>query len=159
MNAHSPAPLAPASLAAPSLTEADIARVVPAFYAQVRQDAVLGPIFNDAIDDWPDHLDRLQAFWSSVMLASGRYKGQPVPAHVKHEARIDPAKFARWLELWAETTDALLAPEAAAAMQDKAGRIAESLMLAIQFHREREQRRQAAPASASTDDERTSHAR
>lgn len=128
------------------VSEAEIARVVPAFYAKVRQDPMLGPVFNDAIGNWPEHLEKLQAFWSSVMLASGRYKGQPMPAHVRHEARITPAAFARWLELWAETTGELLPPEAAAALQDKAGRIAESLSLGIQFYRDRQ--RELAPAEA-----------
>ena len=52
------------------ITEDDIAKLVPAFYARVRADAVLGPIFNGAIEDWPHHLAKLQAFWSSVLLTS-----------------------------------------------------------------------------------------
>ncbi|MCV0382631.1 MAG: group III truncated hemoglobin [Erythrobacter sp.] len=119
------------------VSEAEIAQVVPAFYAKVRKDPMLGPIFNDAIADWPEHLEKLQAFWSSVMLASGRYKGQPMRAHVKHATRITPAAFARWLELWGETTRELLPAEAAAAMQNRAGRIAESLALGIQFYQAR----------------------
>jgi hemoglobin len=119
------------------LTEADLKRLVDAFYARVRQDEMLGPIFDGAIDDWPEHLERLQAFWSSVMLTSGRYKGQPIPAHVRHEAAITPAAFERWLALWRETTEALLRPEHAAALQDKASRIAESLSLGIDFYRNR----------------------
>ncbi|KKI17950.1 MULTISPECIES: group III truncated hemoglobin [Sphingomonas] len=120
------------------VSEAEIAAVIPAFYAKVRKDPMLGPIFNDAIGDWPEHLEKLQAFWSSVMLASGRYKGQPMPAHVRHAARITPAAFARWLELWDETTRELLPAEAAAAMQDRAERIAESLALGIQLYQARE---------------------
>ena len=115
------------------IDEAGLARLVDAFYARVRADAELGPIFNDAIADWPEHLERLSAFWSSVMLTSGRYKGQPVPAHAKHAGRITPALFERWLALWAETSDALMAPDAAAALQAKAARIAESLQLALFF--------------------------
>ena len=111
-----------------------------AFYARVRADSALGPIFNDAIHDWPAHLDQLTAFWSSVMLGTGRYKGQPVPAHFKHKDRISPALFDRWLTLWAETTDALLPPDAAAALQEKAARIAESLQLALFFRLEEPQR-------------------
>jgi hemoglobin len=122
------------------ITEADIARVVPAFYAKVRRDPMLGPIFNGAIDEWPEHLEKLQSFWSSVMLTSGRYKGQPMPAHIKHEAQITPAAFARWLELWGDTTASLLSPDQAAAMQDKAARIAESLQLGIHYYRERRER-------------------
>ena len=79
-----------------TIDEAGIARLVHAFYARVRADAELGPIFNDAIEDWPGHLEKLAAFWSSVMLTSGRYKGQPVPAHLKHKSRIPPALFDRW---------------------------------------------------------------
>ncbi|EMD81619.1 group III truncated hemoglobin [Pacificimonas flava] len=119
------------------VSEAEIARVVPAFYVEVRQDPLLGPIFNDAVADWSEHLEKLQAFWSSVMLASGRYKGQPMPAHVRHASRITPAVFARWLELWAKTTSEQLPPEAAADMQERAERIAESLSLGIQFHKDR----------------------
>jgi len=119
------------------VSEEEIAQVVPAFYAKVRKDPMLGPIFNDAIDEWPEHLEKLQAFWSSVMHASGRYKGQPMPAHVKHASRITPDAFTRWLQLWGETTDELLPPDAAAAMQDRAQRIAESLSLGIQFYKDR----------------------
>jgi hemoglobin len=110
-----------------------LARLVDAFYARVRADASLGPVFNDAIGDWPEHLEKLAAFWSSVMLTSGRYKGQPVPAHMKHKSRITPALFDRWLALWARTTDDLMVPEAAAALQDRAARIAQSLQLAMFF--------------------------
>ena len=118
---------------ASKMDEAGLQHVVHAFYARVRSDAELGPIFNGAIDDWPDHLEKLTAFWSSVMLGTGRYKGQPVPTHMKHKDRIRPALFDRWLELWRETTEALMEPEAAMALQTKAARIAESLKLAMYF--------------------------
>jgi len=115
------------------IDEDSLRQLVGQFYTRVRADAVLGPIFNDAIHDWPEHLDLLGDFWSSVMLTSGRYKGRPVPAHQKHAARISPELFDRWLGLWDETSDALMTPEAAAALQDKARRIAESLQLALFF--------------------------
>lgn len=116
-----------------TLDDAGLARLVESFYATVRADDLIGPLFNDAVDDWPHHLGKLAAFWSSVMLTSGRYKGQPVPAHVKHKARITPEMFDRWLMLWRRTTDRLMAPADARALQDKAGRIAESLSLALFF--------------------------
>lgn len=116
------------------MDEAGLRTLVDSFYERVRADAELGPIFNDAIDDWPEHLGRLTDFWHSVMLTSGRYKGQPMPAHMKHRARITPELFQRWLGLWARTTGELMEPQAAAAMQEKAGRIAESLQLAL-FYR------------------------
>ena len=115
------------------IDEAGLARLIPAFYARVREDDELGPVFNDAVHDWPEHLDKLTAFWSSVMLTSGRYKGQPMPAHMKHVARITPALFDRWLALWARTTEELMPPPVAAALQAKAARIAESLQLGLFF--------------------------
>lgn len=124
-------------MSACSLDETAIDLLVPAFYARVRADALLGPIFESAIDDWPHHLAKLKDFWSSVMLASGRYKGQPMPAHIRHETALSKEAFARWLAIWRETTDELLAPAVARAFQDKAARIAESLQLGMQFHRER----------------------
>lgn len=119
------------------ITEADISLLVPAFYDRVRQDSVLGPIFNGAIEEWPRHLETLKAFWSSVMLTSGRYKGQPMVAHFRHEQAMTAENFARWLGLWQEVSDAVLPPEKAAIFQEKAGRIAESLQLGIRFQRER----------------------
>ena len=115
------------------MLEVELQRLVDRFYAKVRQDELIGPIFNAAIGDWPEHLEKLGAFWSSVMLTSGRYKGNPMQAHVRHKASIDPAMFDRWLALWAETTDELMPPAAAAALQAKAARIAESLQLALFF--------------------------
>jgi len=121
----------------PPLSEDDLHRLVQTFYGRVRQDALLGPIFNRAIDDWDHHLGKLQAFWSSVMLGSGRYKGQPMAVHLRQEAHMTPEAFARWLQLWNETTADLLDPLAARALQEKAARIAESLTLGIAFAKDR----------------------
>jgi hemoglobin len=65
------------------ITEAQLATLIPDFYDRVRADALIGPVFAGAIDNWPPHLDKLVAFWSSVMLTTGRYKGNPMAAHMK----------------------------------------------------------------------------
>jgi len=117
------------------IDEPALQHLVETFYARVRADPLIGPLFNDAVADWPAHLDKLQAFWSSVMLTTGRYKGRPMPAHIRHADRIERAGFERWLTLWRETTDDLFEPASAAALQDRAARIAESLQLGIAFHR------------------------
>ena len=111
--------------------EEDLVRLVNRFYAAVRADALIGPVFNDAIDDWSEHLEKLAAFWSSLMLTSGRYKGMPMAAHLKHRARITPQMFDRWLALWREATEAEMPPAVASSMQAKAARIAESFKLAL----------------------------
>jgi hemoglobin len=116
------------------IDEASLKAVVDLFYARVRRDPLIGPVFNGAIADWPGHLDKLQSFWSSVMLTSGRYKGRPLPAHVRHAGAITSASFERWLSLWRETTEELFEPGDASALQAKAERIAESLSLGIAFH-------------------------
>ena len=115
------------------ITEKQLEQLVDRFYAKVREDQVLGPVFYGAIADWPEHLEKLSAFWSSVMLTSGRYKGQPMIAHMKHRASIEPAMFDRWLELWGETAREILSEAAAAAIIMKAERIAESLQLGMFF--------------------------
>jgi hemoglobin len=111
--------------------EQGLARLVARFYATVRADALIGPVFNDAVDDWPEHLEKLTAFWSSLMLTSGRYKGAPMAAHLKHRARITPEMFERWLVLWREATDAEMPPSAAELMQVKAERIAQNFKYAL----------------------------
>jgi hemoglobin len=115
------------------IDEEALGRLVPLFYARVREDAALGPVFDHAVADWPEHLAKLVDFWSSVMLTSGRYKGNPVAAHAKHADRIVPELFDRWLALWAEATNEVMPPSTAAALQAKAARIAESLKLALFF--------------------------
>lgn len=115
------------------ITEAELEILIPRFYARVCDDTLIGPVFNTAIGDWKHHLEKLIAFWSSVMLTSGRYKGNPVAAHLKHLTTITPPMFDRWLALWTEVTDEILSSETAAKLQEKAARIAESLKLAMYF--------------------------
>jgi hemoglobin len=81
-------------------SEEQIRRFVVAFYAEVRQDPELGPIFDDRIGDhWDEHLDRMVDFWSSILRASGRYAGNPLAKHAAVPA-IRSHHFDRWLELF-----------------------------------------------------------
>jgi len=114
------------------MDEHALAQLVRAFYAKVRQDPELGPWFNNAIGDWEHHEALLTDFWSSVMMGSGRYKGNPMAAHLRHRAAMTPERFDRWLSLWQETAQETLPPEGAAAVRATAGRIARSLQLGIQ---------------------------
>ena len=114
------------------VTEDDIASLVEAFYAKVRRDPQLGPIFAGAIGDdgWADHLATLRDFWSSVMLTSGRYKGAPLAVHMRLDG-LTPSLFDRWLTLFGETCDELFEPRRAGAFRAKAARIAQSLLLGL----------------------------
>lgn len=128
----------------PLPTEGQIEDLVVTFYARIRQHPSLGPIFERVIgDDWTPHLKLMCDFWSSVMLTTGRYKGRPIPAHVRINQRqdgpgerplIQPGHFAEWLSLFEATARELFNPDLAAAFVEKARRIAESLKLGFAFH-------------------------
>lgn len=121
--------------AAPFLiAETDITAVVDAFYAKVRRDPMLGPIFAAQIADeaWPAHLGIIRDFWSSVMLKAGRYRRNPFAAHLGI-AGLRPEHFERWLALFRETCEEKLQPEAAEALHDKAVAIADSLKAGLFF--------------------------
>lgn len=115
------------------MTEAELTLLVERFYEKVREDPSLGPVFDKAIENWPEHLERMSAFWSSVMLTSGRYKGNPAAVHLRHRNEIRPPMFARWLELWFETAGETLDEAGVAGVIAKAERIAESLQMGMFF--------------------------
>jgi hemoglobin len=121
----------PASL----ISEEEIRPLVERFYERVRADPLLAPIFQAAVADWQDHHARLTDFWSSIMLGTGRYKGNPVALHLIHADGMTAERFDRWLELWRQTSGEMLPPTAARSVQAKAERIAESLQLAIRYRR------------------------
>ena len=118
-----------------SLSEDGIRLLVDRFYEKVRRDRELGSIFAQAIaeEGWPAHLATMRDFWSSIMLTSGRYKGNPVAVHLRVEG-MEPQLFARWLTLFDETCRELFDDDVAVAFRVKAERIAESLKLAL-FYR------------------------
>ena len=118
---------------ATGIDEAMIENLVARFYAKVRGDAVLGPVFAEKITDWGPHLKRMCEFWSSVALLTGRYHGQPMPKHLS--LPIDEAHFARWLGLFQETLDETCPPAARVHFMDRARRIAESFRLGIAMQR------------------------
>jgi hemoglobin len=125
---YQPHPKAP-GLAA-GIDEALIGELVDQFYAKVRKDDILGPVFEARIDNWDEHLIKLRAFWSSVVLMTGRYKGHPMPVHAAI-SEITDAHFERWLSLFAETAKTVCPPDAATLFIDRSRRIAQSLSLGI----------------------------
>jgi hemoglobin len=117
------------------IDDALIGRLIDEFYARVRADDLLGPIFERRITDWGPHLQRMRDFWSSVALMSGRYHGTPMMAHLP--LPVDGAHFDRWLALFETCAEELCPPAAAAHFIERARRIAASLELAIASSRGR----------------------
>lgn len=118
----------------PLTSEAEIEALVRRFYGRVRADDTLGPIFERVIgDDWEPHLQKMFAFWSSVMLMTGRYKGQPMVAHMRLKS-VTPEHFDRWLALFEQTAREICDAETSDAFMLRAERIANSLKLGMFFN-------------------------
>ena len=103
--------------------------LVEGFYAKVREDDFIGPIFAARIDDWDPHLEQMKLFWSSVALSTGVYQGRPMPKHLP--LPIDARHFAHWLGLFEAAARELCPPVAAEHFIARARRIAESLELGV----------------------------
>lgn len=117
------------------VTEDYISSVVEVFYEAVRKDDVLGPIFAKRIRDWPAHLDRMKAFWRSVLHNSGEFNGNPMLKHILIPD-LGTAHFERWLQLFYHTLRTLApSEEAAKLIGDRARVIADSLLIGIRSHR------------------------
>lgn len=108
--------------------EAFVSDLVEQFYARIRANAELGPVFEAAIEgDWAPHLQTMKQFWASIALNAGTYGGRPIPVHHKHLDKIRPEHFSLWLSLFAETLrDIAPTPEAAAFFMERAERIGEN---------------------------------
>lgn len=110
------------------ITEDGIKKLVDRFYGKIRTDAELGPVFNRAIPEeaWPAHLSKLCDFWSSVILKSGRYHGNPPRKHMDLPP-FPPELFSRWLKLFAETAREIFEPVPARQFIDASEIIARAL--------------------------------
>lgn len=109
--------------------------LVHTFYARVRQDEVLGPVFESHIDDWGGHLAKLVDFWSAILRRTTRFSGAPMPKHAALP-NLCEALFKRWLKLFrenaAELSNQAMAEQACATAE----RIADSLWMGYQLSRE-----------------------
>ena len=121
---------------APSICREDeVVFLVHDFYASVRQDTLLGPVFDAHVADWDEHLVKLVDFWSSALRGSARYRGSPMVAHAALPG-LHPGLFQRWLELFRQTTAKLDNAPMRARAEGLASRIAESLWYGYQMQRD-----------------------
>lgn len=117
------------------IDDAFVSVLVERFYANVRADDRLGPIFAAKVANWPMHLGRMKNFWASIMIESGRFSGSPMQKHIA-VGGLDAAHFAHWQSLW-ERTVTELAPNAVVRDRflEAAARIGESLLTGIELDR------------------------
>lgn len=113
-------------------TEDEIVQLVYGFYDRVREDEVLGPVFNRHVRDWDKHLPKMVDFWSSALRGTARFRGAPMPKHAALPG-LTIELFQRWLLLFGQTTDTLPNAALAARAKDLAKRIAQSLWYGYQM--------------------------
>jgi hemoglobin len=86
----------------------DIQLMVNEFYARIREDEMLAPVFRSRIpdDSWAPHLAKMYTFWQTILLPGEQtYRGTPFAHHVR--LPIEGPHFERWLKLFTETVDTL----------------------------------------------------
>lgn len=112
----------------------DIEQLINSFYDKVKQDDVIGFIFNDVAKvNWEKHLPVMYDFWENILFLSNNYAGNPMSVHT-HLNKLTPlAKehFERWLKLFNETTDELFEGEKAMLAKEKALSIANIMEIKI----------------------------
>lgn len=116
-------------------TREDVFLLVSSFYEKVKKDEFLGPFFNDVIQDWDEHLDRLTTFWESSLFLRTKYTGDPLKAHIKVDRNnnnsISEYHFGIWLNLWFQTIDELFEGDYAQNAKRRARKMSTFLYLKI----------------------------
>lgn len=120
----------------------EVSLLVRTFYARIRKEETLGPIFNNIIEDWEEHFETLIDFWESNLFRVRKYYGNPMLAHVsvdkKNDHTIDSKHFGIWLNLWYQTIDDLFEGQVAEMAKFKARKMSTNLFLAMFHHRPHE---------------------
>lgn len=114
----------------------DVFHLVHTFYSKVRQDELIGPIFNRMIqgeEEWKEHEEKLTDFWESTIFFKGLYRGNPVAVHNKVDEKegfvIDHNHFGRWQLLWIANIQEKFEGENATTAKNKARNMAHHLFL------------------------------
>jgi truncated hemoglobin YjbI len=116
-------------MTSPAITESSIVRLVDAFYARVRDDAVLSPVFEAKLAGrWHEHMPRMYAFWTKVLLGTGEFQGNVFGKHMALSG-IETEHFVRWLTLFRLTAIDVFGIDGATDALAVAQRIASSLQL------------------------------
>lgn len=115
------------------ITAAQIERVVNKFYAAVRRDPVLAPVFAAHVprDGWPAHEAKIASFWRNAILYERIYDGNPMQKHMAAR-NVHAEHFPHWLGLFDKTLMAELPPDTARAFSALAHRIARGLRMGVE---------------------------
>ncbi len=112
----------------------DIRILVHSFYDKVRLNEMLGPIFDRVIEDrWPEHLDKMVRFWSTVLLDAKTYIGTPFMPHLN--LPVEAEHFDQWLALFFQTLDEHFEGEKAGEAKWRANKMAVMFHNKLEYYR------------------------
>lgn len=113
----------------------DVKQLVDTFYTRVRADELLGPVFEERIQDrWARHLDIMYRFWQTVLLGELTYQGSPGSKHIT--LPVGEEHFERWLQIFYQTIDELFTGEKAAEAKWRSERMAEMFLSKIEYYKQ-----------------------
>ena len=105
-----------------------ISRLIKWFYARVRFEPDLEPIFNEHVEKWSEHLETLIDFWCTQVGGPATYRSG-MGRHFK--LQLGPEHFGTWLRVWEQNCRDLLQEREAAEMIRLAHSIADDLQRMI----------------------------
>lgn len=109
----------------------DLIQLLDLFYARVKSDPLIGPIFNDVAQvNWEEHLPKIYNFWDTLLFGAENYNGRPFPPHIPLNLKIE--HFERWLSLFFKTTDELFEGQKANELKSRALNIGRNFLGRIQ---------------------------
>jgi hemoglobin len=109
----------------------DIELLITSFYGKVKQDPVIGFIFNDIVKvNWEEHLPIMFDFWETLLLNETKYSRNAMGIHfdINRKVKLEEKHFNRWIALFTGTVDELFQGEVATAAKKRAGSIAEVML-------------------------------
>ena len=86
----------------------DIRLLVESFYEKVKQDDVIGDIFNNMLFfKWDTHIPIMIDFWETVLLGGESYRRNTMRVHIELNRMhpLKPEHFERWKKLFFEILD------------------------------------------------------
>lgn len=116
-------------------TREDVNFLVTKFYEKVRKDTEIGHFFNDLIEDWPEHIEKLTNFWETNLFFVQKYRGNPLMVHAevdqKMNGTITNEHFGIWLRYWIDTIDSNFIGENAEKAKQRARNISVRMFITI----------------------------
>jgi len=116
----------------------DIELLLTKFYERAFADDAIGYIFTEVTHlDLNVHLPVIANFWEDMLLGSHNYNGNPVKIHqhIDKLTELNEQHFNRWLMLWQVTIDEYFAGEKATEAKQRAGNIAQIMLVKIAQNR------------------------